>query len=266
MEQEISLVSNYLQIYGLNIIGSILIFLIGKKVAQWLAALTYKMMKRSETDETLAKFGKDLLYALLLVAVVMAALSNAGVNVTSLIAVLGAVGLAVGLALQGTLSNIGASTLIMIFRPFKIGDYVDAGGTSGSVDEINLFSTILNTPDNKRIIVPNSQIISGAITNFSANNTRRVDWTFGIGYDDDLKLAKSVLEEIVRADSRVLGDPAPFVAVSELADSSVNFVVRAWVKSSDYWGVHFDTIEKVKTTFDEKNISIPYPQMDMHQK
>lgn len=266
MEQQIDTVIHYIQLYGLNLLGSLLIFLIGKKLVKWLAQLMHKMMSRSRMDETLAQFLEDVVYAVLLVAVVLAALSNAGVNVTSLVAVLGAVGLAIGLALQGTLSNVGASVLIMIFRPFKIGDYVEAGGTAGSVAEINLFSTILNTPDNKRIIVPNSQVIGSSITNYSAHDTRRVDLIFGIGYDDDLKLAKSILHEVVNGDERILREPEPFVAVSELGDSSVNFVVRAWVKTSDFWGVRFDTIEKVKLTFDEKGISIPFPQMDIHQK
>ena len=200
----------------------------------------------------------------MLLFVILAALSNLGVNTTSFIAVLGAAGLAVGLAFQGTLSNIGAGVLLIFFRPFKVGDFIQAAGESGVVEEINLFSVLLKTGDNKQIIIPNSSIIGGNITNFSAKDTRRVDFTFGIGYEDDLKLAKETLEEIVNSDERVLKDPAPFVAVSELAESSVNFVVRVWVKSADYWGVYFDTLERVKLTFDEKGISIPYPQMDVH--
>jgi len=202
----------------------------------------------------------------MVIFVVLAALSKLGVDTNSFVAILAAAGLAIGLAFQGALSNIGAGVMIIFFKPFRIGDFIEAGGTMGTVEDINIFNTLFKTADNKVVIVANSNIISGNITNFSAKDTRRVDMTFGIGYDDDLKLAKQTLIDIINADERVLKEPAPFVAVSELADSSVNFVVRAWVNSSDYWGVHFDTIENVKTTFDEKNISIPYPQMDIHTK
>ncbi len=255
----------YISLYGLKIIGSILIFYIGKIVAKWLANISKKAMQKAKMDETIVKFLGNVIYGGLLLFIILAALSNLGVNTTSFIAVLGAAGLAVGLAFQNTLSNIGAGVLLIFFRPFKVGDFINAAGESGVVEEINLFSVILKTGDNKQIIIPNSSILGGNITNFSAKETRRVDWTFGIGYDDDLKLAKTTLEEIVNADERVLKEPAAFVAVSELADSSVNFVVRAWVKSGDYWGVYFDTLEKVKLTFDQKGISIPYPQLDVHQ-
>ncbi len=265
MEAGFYTVMGYISLYGLRLIGSILIFYIGKKVARFLADFSKKMMEKSNIDETISKFFTNVIYGALLVFIILAALSNLGINTTSFIAVLGAAGLAVGLAFQGTLSNIGAGVLLIFFKPFKVGDFINAAGESGVVEEINLFSVLLKTGDNKQIIVPNSSIIGGNITNFSAKDTRRVDFVFGIGYDDDLKLAKSTLEEIINSDERVLKDPAPFVAVSELADSSVNFVVRAWVKSSDYWGVYFDTLERVKLTFDEKGISIPYPQMDIHQ-
>jgi len=265
MALSISGIAGFLTVYGLRLVGSILIFYIGKKVAKFLTDFTKKRMDQAEVDPTISKFLSNLIYGGLLLFVILAALSNLGVNTTSFIAVLGAAGLAVGLAFQGTLSNIGAGVLLIFFRPFKVGDFISAAGEMGVVEEINLFSVLLKTGDNKQIIVPNSSIIGGNIVNFSAKETRRVDWTFGIGYDDDLKLAKTTLEEIVSSDERVLKDPAPFVAVSELADSSVNFTVRAWVKSGDYWGVYFDTIEKVKLTFDEKGISIPYPQLDIHQ-
>ena len=258
-------IMGYISFYGLKVIGSILIFYIGKKIAKWLTDITKKIMQKSKIDETIVKFLGNIVYGGLLLFIILAALSNLGVNTTSFIAVLGAAGLAVGLAFQGTLSNVGAGVLLIFFRPFKVGDFIQAAGESGVVEEINLFSVLLKTGDNKQIIIPNSAIIGGNIINFSAKDTRRVDWTFGIGYNDDLKLAKATLEEIVNADDRVLKEPAPFVAVSELADSSVNFVVRVWVKSSDYWGVYFDTLEKVKLTFDEKGISIPYPQLDIHQ-
>jgi small conductance mechanosensitive channel len=255
---------SYISIYGLKVIGSILIYVIGKRVVSILSNLILKMMRKSNMDETLSKFLYNIIYAMLFVVVVLAALSNLGVNTTSFVAILGAAGLAVGLAFKDTFANIGAGVLIIFFRPFKIGDFVQVSGESGVVEEINLFSVMMKTGDNKQIIIPNSSVIGGNITNFSAKDTRRVDFVFGIGYEDDLKLAKSTLKEIIDSDERVLKEPASLVAVSELADSSVNFVVRAWVKSEDYWGVYFDTLEKVKLTFDEKNISIPYPQMDIH--
>jgi len=253
-------------IYAIKIVVSLLIFFVGKKLASWATKISLNLMKRSNVDETLSKFFSNIIYGLLIVVVVLAALSNLGINTTSFVAILGAAGLAIGLAFKDTFANIGAGVLIVFFRPFKIGDFIQASGEMGTVEEINLFSTMMKTGDNKQVIIPNSSIVGGNITNFSTKDTRRVDFVFGIGYDDDLKLAKSTLEEIVSSDERSLDEPAPFVAVSELADSSVNFVVRVWVKSEDYWGVYFDTIEKVKLTFDEKGISIPYPQMDVHTK
>ena len=252
--------------YFLNIVFAIFIFVIGKMFAKRFTNIVIKGLSKSgKIDETLEKFLSSVIYSLLIVVIVLAALNQIGVETTSFIAILGAVGLAVGLAFQSTLSNISAGVMIIIFRPFKVGDFVDAGGAMGSVEEINIFQTLLKTPDNKAIIIGNASIISGNITNFSKKDTRRVDLTFGIGYDDDLKLAKETLVKILEKDERILKDPEPFVAVSELADSSVNFVTRSWVKSEDYWGVYFDTIEKVKLTFDKKGISIPYPQMDIHQ-
>ncbi len=253
-------------VWGLKILFAVAIFVIGKWIAKWLTNVSKKLMSKANVDETLTSFVVSLVYVLLMVFVILAALSKLGINTTSFIAILGAAGLAVGLALQGTLANIGAAVLIIIFKPFKIGDFVEAGGAVGTVEEINMFSTIFKTGDNKVVIVPNSAVIGGKITNYSAKETRRVDWVFGIGYEDDLKLAKNVLGDIINKDERVLKEPAPLVAVSELADSSVNFTVRAWVKSADYWGVYFDVMEKVKLTFDEKGISIPYPQLDVHQK
>ncbi|WP_457599416.1 mechanosensitive ion channel family protein [Hydrogenimonas sp.] len=250
--------------YGLKLLGALAIFVIGKWIAKGLTRTIRKLMEKGKVEATLVSFVGSMVYVLLMIVVILAALNNLGVNTTSFVAILGAAGLAVGLALQGTLSNVGAAVLLILFRPFKVGDFVEAGGTAGVVEEINMFSTIFKTGDNKVVIVPNSSVIGGNIVNYSAKETRRVDWTFGIGYDDDLKLAKRTLEEILAADERIFKDPAPFVAVSELADSSVNFVARVWVKSGDYWGVYFDTIEKVKLIFDEKGISIPYPQMDVH--
>jgi small conductance mechanosensitive channel len=255
---------SYASEYGLKIVAAILIFVIGKWAVNKITQLLRKLMEKAKIDNTLVEFSESVIYFTLLLVVIMAALNAIGVNTTSFIAVLGAATLAIGLALQGSFSNIGAAVLIIVFRPFKVGDMIDAGGAVGTVTDINLFSTIISPVDNRTIIVPNSKIIGGNITNFSNKPTRRVEHVFGIGYEDDLKLAKETLMAIVQADSRVLADPAPFVAVSELADSSVNFIVRAWVANDDYWGVHFDMIETVKLTFDEKGISIPYPQMDVH--
>ena len=261
MESIIGLVS----IYTLKIVIALAIFLIGKRLARFASNIVKKMLLKAKVDEMLTNFLTNITYGLGIAVVVLAALGQLGIETTSFIAILGAVGLAVGLAFQSTLSNISAGVMLVIFRPFSIGDFIEAGGVAGVVEELNLFNTVFKTGDNKVIIVANSNIIGGNITNYSKKDTRRVDFTFGIGYDDDLKLAKNTLLEIINADNRVLKDPEPFVAVSELADSSVNFVVRVWVKSGDYWGVHFDTIEKVKLTFDEKGISFPYPQMDIHQ-
>ncbi|MFC2057827.1 mechanosensitive ion channel family protein [Campylobacterota bacterium] len=250
--------------YGVRIIGAIAIFVIGKWIAKKLSGLIKKVMERGEIDSTLSAFIASIVDILLMVVVVLAAINNLGVDTTSFIAILGAAGLAIGLALQGTFGNIGSGVILILFRPFEVGNFVSVGGESGTVEAITLFNTTLLTPDNKVILIPNSTVASGNITNFSKKEERRVDFVFGIGYDDDLKLAKSTLQEIIDADTRILKDPASFIGVGELGDSSVNFTVRVWVKASDYWGVHFDTIEKVKLTFDEKGISIPYPQMDIH--
>jgi len=263
-EKYIDMAMQFASEYGLKIIGAIIIFIVGKWVAKWIKGLLVKLLNKNNVDATLVSFAESIVYALLMIVVVLAALNALGINTTSFAAILAAAGLAIGLALQGTLGNFGSGVLLISFRPFKVGDFVTVGGETGSVAGLSMFATTLHTGDNKVITVPNTTVTGGNITNFSAQETRRVDMTFGIGYEDDLKLAKSVLDEIISSDERVLEDPAPFIAVSELGDSSVNFVVRAWVKSGDYWGVYFDTMEKVKLTFDEKGISIPYPQMDIH--
>ncbi|GIT97695.1 mechanosensitive ion channel family protein [Sulfurovum sp. TSL1] len=250
--------------YGIKVIGAIAIFVIGKWVAHKISSFIKKLMERGEIDTTLSAFIASIIDILLMVVVVLAAINNLGVDTTSFIAILGAAGLAIGLALQGTFGNIGAGVILILFRPFEVGNFVTVAGESGTVEAITLFNTTLLTPDNKVILIPNSAVASGNITNFSKKEERRVDFVFGIGYDDDLKLAKATLQEIIDADTRILKDPASFIGVGELGDSSVNFTVRVWVKAADYWDVHFDTIEKVKLTFDEKGISIPYPQMDVH--
>jgi small conductance mechanosensitive channel len=252
--------------YGVKIIAALAIFIIGKMIVKSITKVISRMMEKSKVDETLTSFVASTINMLLMIVVILAAVGQLGVQTTSFVAILGAAGLAIGLALQGTLANVGAAVLIIIFRPFKIGDFIEAGGAVGTVDEINMFATTISPLDNRLVIVPNASIIGGNITNYSTKENRRVDLTFGIGYDDDLRLAKKVLLEIIEADSRILKDPEPFVAVSELADSSVNFITRSWVKSDDYWGVYFDMIETVKLTFDERGISIPYPQMDVHSQ
>ncbi|MCB1875185.1 MAG: mechanosensitive ion channel [Chromatiales bacterium] len=250
--------------YGLKLVAAIAIFIIGKWVAKLIRRVILRMMEKGQVDTTIQSFVANLAYVGAMVFVVLAALGQLGIQTTSFIAVLGAAGLAIGLALQGSLSNFAAGFLLIIFRPFKVGDFIEGAGTSGVVDKIEIFTTTLRTGDNKTIIIPNSSLTGGNIINYSAQETRRVDLTVGVSYEDDIKKVKAVLMDIISAESRVLKDPAPLVAVSELADSSVNFTVRLWVKSSDYWGVYFGTTEAVKLRFDQEGISIPYPQTDIH--
>ena len=254
----------FLMVYGLKIVAAIAIFIIGRMVIGLLVRIVRRLLKRSNADETLAKFLISLTRIALLTFLFIMVLGALGVQTASFIAVLGAAGLAIGFALQGSLSNFASGVMLIIFRPFKTGDFVEAGGTSGVVEHIAIFNTIMKTPDNKKVIIPNSKITGDTITNYSAKDTRRVDMVFGIGYGDDIKKAKDTLMQIITSDSRVLKDPAPVVAVSELADSSVNFVVRPWVNTADYWNVYFDITEKVKMTFDQQGISIPFPQTDVH--
>lgn len=253
-----------METYGPSVIKAVLIFVIGRIVIGFIIGIIRRVMDKSNIDQTLTKFILSLTKILLLTVIIIAALEALGVETTSFIAILGAAGLAIGLALQGSLSNFSAGVMLIIFRPFKVGDYVEAGGTSGVIEEIRIFNTVMRSPDNKEIIVPNSPIINSNITNYSAKETRRIDLVFGIGYDDDIKKTKQLLEQLVKADDRILPDPAPVVAVGELADSSVNFIVRPWVKTADYWAVFWDLTEKVKLTFDQEGISIPYPQQDVH--
>lgn len=260
IEEGITLVS----IHGINLIVAILIFFIGRLISKNLAKLTQKIMLKAQLDETLCSFIKNIVYYALLAAVIIAAIGQAGVNVTSFLAVLGAAGLAVGLALKDSLSNFAAGVMLIMLRFFKQGDYVTVAGESGTVNTINIFNTILTTPDNKNVIVPNASVLSGTIVNVTANDTRRVDLIMGIGYDDDVLKAKELFMKIVTDDPRVLAEPKPVVEVLELADSSVNFVVRPWCNTSDYWGVYFGITEKVKIIFDQEGITIPYPQRDVH--
>jgi small conductance mechanosensitive channel len=250
--------------YGPKLLMALAIFVIGMFIAKIVRKSVTKVMQHRNQDPTLISFITSMLYVSLQIVVVITTLAKLDIPTTSFVAVLGAAGLAIGLALQGSLSNFASGILMIIFRPMRIGDFVEAGATTGVVEEITVLTTTINTIDNKKVIVPNSKIMGDHIINFNAHGTRRVDLTAGIGYGDDIDKAKKALMNILTSDPRVLKDPAPVVAVSELGDSSVNFVVRPWVKSDDYWGVHFDTIEAIKKTFDKEGISIPFPQQDVH--
>ena len=259
------LIDTYVLPWGINIVMAIAIFVIGKFIVGVLVSLAKKVMTKAKVDNILINFIASIIKTVLLLFVVVAALDQLGVDTTSMIALIGAAGLAIGLALQGTLQNLASGVMLIIFRPFSDGDFIEAAGVSGVVEEIGIFSITMRTGDNREIIIPNGEIYGGTITNNSRRDTRRVDMVFGIGYDDDLLKAKEILNRILSEDERILADPAPTVAVGELADSSVNFNVRPWCKTSDYWGVYGDIHEKVKLTFDAEGISIPYPQMDVHQ-
>lgn len=250
--------------WGPKLISAILVLIIGLWIIKKVVALLNKGFEAGNTDATLAKFLGNMASIILKALLFISVAGMVGIETTSFIAILGAAGLAIGLALQGSLSNFAGGVLVLLFRPYKVGDFVEAQGVMGTVAEIQIFNTIIKTGDNKVIIVPNGAISNGIITNFSAESTRRVDFVFGIGYDDDIAKAKETLKRIFAEDDRVFSDPEPFVVVSELADSSVNFTCRVWVNAADYWGVFFGITEKVKVTFDAENISIPYPQSDVH--
>jgi small conductance mechanosensitive channel len=252
--------------YGPNLLGALLILVLGWIAARTATGLLRRALRRAKVDDTLVRFIGSVVYVALMVMVVIAVLERLGVNTTSFAAVVAAAGLAIGLAFQGSLSNLSAGVLLILFRPFKAGDYIEAGGVAGTVQEIEIFVTVLNTPDNRRIIVPNGDVIGGSIVNYSANDSRRVDMVFGIAYEDDVARAREIVEQVLARDERVLADPAPTVALLELADSSVNLAVRPWVKSADYWAVFFDLNEKVKAAFDAASITIPFPQRDVHVK
>ena len=250
--------------YGLKIIGAILIYYIGKAVSNGLRNLVGKALTHQKVETTLVEFATSAIYYGLMAVVFLAAISNIGIQTTSFMAILGAAGLAVGLALKDTLSNIGSAVVILVFRPFKVGDYINAGGAEGTVDKISLFTTTISPVDNRMVIVPNSAITIGNITNFSSKPVRRVDHVVGIGYDEDIKKAKEVMYAVIAKSAHTIADPAPLVAVTDLGDSSVNFTVRAWVQSADYWDAYFEMIEEIKYALDEANINIPFPQMDVH--
>ncbi|HEY9136370.1 MAG TPA: mechanosensitive ion channel domain-containing protein [Pseudomonadales bacterium] len=259
-----NLISTYVIPWSINIFTALAILILGRMIIKIIINLLGKILSRSKIDTILADFIKSMANAILLAFVAIAALNQLGVDTTSMVAILAAAGLAIGLSLQESLQNFAAGIMLLLFKPFKADDFVDAGGCSGSIEKINLFTTTMRTADNKEVIVPNGAIYGGNIINYSTRETRRIDMVFGISYDDDIKKAKQILEKTVNADERVLKQPEAIIAVSELGESSVNFVVRPWVKSADYWAVRFELIENIKLAFDENNISIPYPQLDLH--
>lgn len=252
--------------WGFNLLFAIGIFILGRWLAHGVIALSRRLLGRAGLDEILVNFVVSILHGLLLVVVLIAALDRLGVDTTSMVALIGAAGLAIGLALQDSLKNFAAGVMLIVFRPFRAGDFVEAGGTQGVVEKINIFSSTFRTPDNREIIVPNGAIYSGVITNYSARGTRRIDLLFSIGYDDDIRQARAVIERVLAAEQRLLADPPPFIGVAELAAHSVDLHVRPWVTTADYFATMCELKEKVKLAFDEHGITIPYPQMEIHPR
>ena len=246
--------------YGIQIIGAIIILIIGRIAAGIGRKLIRRVLEKAKTDPAIVGFVGGLTYILILTFAVLAALAKFGIQTASFVAILGAAGFAIGFALQGSLANFAAGVLILVLRPFRVEDYIDGAGVAGTVKEIQLFTTVLATPDNVKIMVPNSKLFGNTIKNFSAFDTRRVDMVFGIGYSSDIQKAYEIIGNLIKEDNRILSDPAPQIAVSELADCSVNFVVRPWVNRADYWSVRFDLTRKIKETFDANGIEIPFPQ------
>ena len=256
--------SDLLSTFGISLFIALCILVIGRQVVKILIKVINSALERSKTEDTVRIFVTNLLNTLLMIVVFIAAINQLGIETTSIIAVLGAAGLAIGLALQGSLSNFAAGILIVIYRPYKVGDYIQADNHLGTVNDIQIFSTVLKTPDNKLVIVPNGSIMNGSIVNFSNQDKRRVDILASCSYEDDIDKVKSVLADILSKDDRILNEPKPRIAVSELADSSVNFIVRPWVKNSDYIDVYYSLLEEIKKRFDREGIAIPYPQTDVH--
>ena len=251
-------------IYGIKVLVALLILFFGRLIAKLVTKIVGRIMDRSKIDHTIVKFVGNLVYIALMAFIIIAALGQLGIQTASFIAVLATAGLAIGLALQGSLANFAAGFLMIIFRPFKVGDFIEGGGVAGTVEEISIFTTVLKSPDNKTVIIPNAKISSDNIINWTTKGTRRVDLVMGIGYADDIDKAKQIMADVIAKDERVLKNPAPQIAMVELGDSSVNFVVRPWVKSGDYWDVYFALTEGIKKAFDANNISIPFPQRDVH--
>jgi small conductance mechanosensitive channel len=252
--------------YGIKIIGAIIILILGRIAAGIGRKVVEKVLEKSKTDPAVVSFAGSMIYFLILIFAVLAALAKFGIQTASFVAILGAAGFAIGFALQGSLANFAAGVLILVLRPFKVGNFIDGAGVAGTVKEIQLFTTILATPDNIKIMVPNGKLFGDTIKNFSGFDTRRVDLVIGIGYTSDMQKAYDVLMNLIKEDTRILSDPPTNIAVSELADSSVNFVVRPWVKRQDYWGVKFDLTRKIKEAFDENGIEIPFPQQVVHMR
>lgn len=264
MEEIIPKLQEWLTLYGLKVIAAVVILIVGRWIAKALKKLAERTMRKRAVEPTIISFVANLLYVALLVFVVIAAINQVGVQTTSFIAVIGAAGLAIGLALQGSLANFAAGFLLILFRPFKVGDYIEGAGVAGTVEEIQVFVTKLKTPDNKAVIIPNAKLTGDNIINYSAKETRRLDLVFGVAYDADLLKVRKIIDEMLSKDERILKDPAPTIGVLELADSSVNFAVRPWVKTGDYWDVYFALTEGVKKRFDAEGIGIPFPQRDVH--
>jgi small conductance mechanosensitive channel len=264
MENLTQMVKDLVTLWGIKFIVAVVILIVGIWIAKLLRNMAKKLLRKREIDETIVSFLGSLVYVAMVMVVIIAVLRQVGIETTSFIAIIGAAGLAIGFALQGSLSNFAAGILMLVFRPFKAGDFIEGGGTMGVVEKIHIFTTQLKTPDNKVVIVPNAKIMGDNITNYSAKDQRRVDLIFGISYGDDMKKAKKVMEDVLAKNERVLKDPAPTIGVVELGDSSVNIVCRPWVKTSEYWPVRFDITEKVKEAFDKEGISIPFPQRDVH--
>ena len=250
--------------FGIDLAIALVIFFVGRILISLVVRGMSKAMQKNDVEKTLETFVCNLVRMALLIVVIIAAIGQLGIQTTSFIAIFGAAGLAVGLALQGSLSNFASGVLIVLFRPYKVGDFVEAAGIAGAIEQVQILTTIFKTGDNKQVIVPNSQVMDSIITNYSANDTRRVDMVVGVSYDDDLDKVRKTLEDIIAADDRILSEPAVTIAVSELADSSVNFVVRPWCATADYWAVMWDLTEEIKKRFDQESISFPFPQRDVH--
>lgn len=264
LDKIVDLMSRLAAEYGLKLLGAISVWIVGVRIIKMIMKSVDRLFEKKDVDVSLRPFLRTLIGITLKILLAISALSIMGVEMTSFIALLGAAGLAVGLALSGTLQNFAGGVMVLVLKPFKVGDYVETSGYSGTVAEIQIFNTILKTPDNKTVILPNGPVANSSLVNYSAEKTRRVDWTFGMGYTDDVDKAKAVIAKVFEGDERILASPELFIAVSELADSSVNFAVRAWVKTEDYWNVFFEKNEKIFNLFNQEGINIPYPQMDVH--
>lgn len=263
MDELYNIALHAVKVYAVNVLIAGVIFVVGRWVASLLRSFVTRIMRKRSVDETLVKFTGSLIFAMLMVVVIIAALGQLGIETTSLVAILGAAGLAIGLALQGSLSNFAAGIMLIVFRPFRAGDFIEAAGVTGSVTAVQIFTTTLLTPDNKRVIIPNAKLAGDTITNFSAEDKRRIDLVFSIAYHNDIKRARDVMMDVLRSDARILAEPEPTVGVLQLADSAVNFAVRPWVHTVDYWAVYFDVMEKMKLRLEAEGFSIPFPQREV---